>query len=105
MRSFSTDLFVLVAFTAILAFLGALYAFWRQRVRAQQLSLAAEQIKADQFLHHFFNLPFVGTVIVFPNIPMIRHAASVWSLMRGWNEISLLSVLSKTGGPGSQQEV
>ncbi len=49
---------VLVAFATILSLLGALFGFWRQRDRAQQLSLAAEQVKADQLLHHFFNLPF-----------------------------------------------
>jgi len=91
-RSFSTDLFVLVAFTAILAFLGALYAFWRQRVRAQQLSLAAEQIKADQFLHHFFNLPFVGTVIVSAETRRFVRLNDQSSVITGYSRDEMLSM-------------
>ena len=54
----------LIALASVLTIASVLFALWRQRERAQQFSLMAEQAKADQLLHHFFNLPFVGMVIV-----------------------------------------
>ncbi len=55
-----------IALAAVLAIFGALFVLWRQREHTQQLSLLAEQAKADQLLHHFFTLPFIGMVIVSP---------------------------------------
>ena len=55
-----------IALAAVLVIMLALLAFWRQREKAQQFSLLAEQSRADQLLQHFFNLPFVGMAIVSP---------------------------------------
>jgi PAS domain S-box-containing protein len=55
-----------IALAAVLVVMLALLALWRQREKNQQLSLLAEQARADQLLHSFFNLPFVGMAIISP---------------------------------------
>ncbi len=56
----------MIALAAVLAITSALLVLWRQREKAQQFALLAEQAKADQLLHNFFNLPFVGMAIISP---------------------------------------
>ncbi len=55
-----------IVLSSVLSTLLALFVFWRQRERTQQLSLLAEKSRNDEILNNFFNLPFVGMVIVSP---------------------------------------
>ena len=53
-----------IVLVANLAIMLALFLLWRQREKTQQYSLLVEQARADQLTQHFFNLPFVGMVII-----------------------------------------
>ncbi|WP_263772875.1 PAS domain S-box protein [Propionivibrio soli] len=53
-----------IGLAAVIAIMGALFLLWRHREHAQQLSLLAEQSKADELLHNFFNLPFVSMFVM-----------------------------------------
>ena len=53
-----------IALLAVFAISFILLALWRQREATQSLQLQSEQARSDQMLQDFFNLPFVGMVIV-----------------------------------------
>ena len=59
-------LIVSITLAAVLAIGGALLALWRQREKTQHYFLQAEQAKSEQIEHNFFNMPFIGMVIISP---------------------------------------
>ena len=55
-----------VALTAVLTVMWALLKLWRQREEIQRYLLQAEQARSGQIEQHFFNMPFIGMIIVDP---------------------------------------
>ena len=51
---------------AVIAMIVLLVLAWRQRKKTQEYLLRAEQLKVDQIMQRFFDLPFIGMVIVSP---------------------------------------
>ena len=55
-----------IALTAVLAIMWALLKLWRQREEIQRYLLQVEHARSSQIEQHFFNMPFIGMVIVDP---------------------------------------
>ncbi|MFZ4535909.1 PAS domain S-box protein [Propionivibrio sp.] len=80
-----------IALAAVLVIMGALFILWRQREYAQQISLLAEQTKADQLVQNFFNLPFVGMVIISAETKRLLRCNDQTCVLTGYTREELLA--------------
>ena len=55
-----------VALIAVLIIMWAMLALWRQQEKTQRYYLQAEQSRSNQIEQNFFNMPFIGMIIVDP---------------------------------------
>ncbi len=79
-----------IALCAILLIMGTLLLLWRQREKAEQYFLLAEQAKTDRLVQSFFNLPFVGMAIVSPKTQRFVKINDQLCALCGYSQEELL---------------
>ncbi|MEI7429627.1 MAG: PAS domain S-box protein [Betaproteobacteria bacterium] len=70
----------------------ALLMLWRQRESIQQISLQAQQVKADQLLQSFFDLPFVSMAIISPETRRFVRCNDQTCALTGYSHNELLEL-------------
>ena len=81
-----------IALLAVFPLMGALLALWRQREKNQDYFLQAEQSKSNQIEQNFFNMPFIGMVIVSPETRHFLKVNEQTCTITGYSREELLNI-------------
>ena len=79
-----------IASATLLLIVGAAFLLRRQHDQNQRMSRLAQQARADQLLSNFFNLPFVGMVIISVSARKILRCNDLTCHLTGYSREELL---------------